>query len=191
MKTTLKYIYRGLLMITLLTAAVEANGAYSVNYTISGASGDNWSGQFSLGDLGLTVDNMDNYLSVSANGLTPVNMAGGVGYVGSSSGGWLTWMGDGGDLTLGSLELYNAINAGGTWGGTWNDLIGHSYNIIPLDYQPNAVFTASDGGFTGHGGVIAFSASASSVPEPSQVVSLLALCGVGSLGALVKLRRRK
>jgi hypothetical protein len=29
------------------------------------------------------------------------------------------------------------------------------------------------------------------VPEPSQIISLLALSGIGGLGALVKFRRRK
>jgi hypothetical protein len=34
-------------------------------------------------------------------------------------------------------------------------------------------------------------AATSSVPEPSQIISMLALSGIGGLGALVKFRRRK
>jgi hypothetical protein len=62
------------------------------------------------------------------------------------------------------------------------------------DFYPSGPFSTSLGDLSidSASGTGTFTAAAtSSVPEPSQIISLLALSGIGGLGALVKLRRRK
>ena len=139
-----------------------------VNYFITGTTGDNWSGQFEVVDLnGSASDNSGNTLSVSANGWTPLTF----GYFGSNGEGWTCWTDENGNgLTFVSPSLGNLLAAGGKWNTTWNDLIGHSYEIVSLDYQKEVVFNHPDeGSLSGVGGQISFAA----IPEPASALMIV------------------
>jgi hypothetical protein len=72
-------------------------------------------------------------------------------------------------------------------------IMGQGWVRIYQDSQSSQQFTDSIGDDNLRSDIGSFTATpaTSSVPEPSQIISLLALSGIGGLGALVKLRRRK
>ena len=148
-----------------------------ISYTITGASGDNWSGQFEVVSLDVAVNFMsyddppvENTLGLSANGWEPV----GFNYHGSGGGGWLGWQEYDFDtyeaygLTLVSQELYADVynNA------TWNDLAGKTYVISSMiddtEYKTE-FYHPTEGLLQGTGGQISFAA----VPEPATALSLM------------------
>ncbi len=156
-------------IITLaLVALCGMAQASLVSYYITGATGDNWSGQFDVADLNVSAsDNSGNTLSVSADGWSPLAFN----YFGSGGGGWLCWTDEyGNGLTFVSPDLNNFLVAGGEWNTTWNDLIGNSYGIISLEYQKEVTFVHPDeGSLSGTGGQISFAA----IPEPATALTLM------------------
>ncbi len=158
--------------------------AAMVNYSITGATGDNWSGQFEVQSLDVTPSSYGgNVLSFSANGWEPILASTGF-YVGSNSEGYLTWVNFGPatyGLTLYSSALYTDIVAN-NWGTTWNALIGNSY-AIDTGGDKQTTFLGPEGSLTSTGGQISFSMSA--VPEVSSSFTLLGLFTSGLM-----LRRR-
>ena len=137
-----------------------------INYFITGATGDNWSGQFDVVDLnGSVSDNSGNTLSVSANGWTPVTF----GYFSSSGYGWTYWTDEKNEngLSFVSPDLGSFLEAGGAWDTTWNDLIGNSYEIISTDEYVTFMHPV-EGMLRGTGGQISFAA----IPEPATALTL-------------------
>ena len=168
--------------------------ATMVTYSITGATGDNWTGQFDVQSLAVPASDwmLKNVLSMSANGWDPIVCSSAPGYMfyyGSNSEGWLTWClyvpaGGGGPygLTLNSAALGATIKANG-WGTTWNDLNGKSYAIDTGEGKQTVFLDPTMGSLTGTGGQISFSMSA--IPEVTSSFTLLGLISSGLM-----LRRR-
>jgi len=189
-------------IITSLALAVLAGiflvppaSATLVDYSITGATGNNWSGQFDVSNLAVVAcDNGGNTLSISARDWLPINS--------SPPSNHMFYFGSGGTqlswvyydflpdpdvvygLTIDSAELSEAVQANG-WSTTWNDLIGHSYAIdtgLDPDTERQLQVTFADpthGSLTGTGGQISFSMSA--VPELTSSFTLLGLMSSGLL----------
>jgi hypothetical protein len=178
-------------MSLLMTGLCGMAQAAMVNYSITGAAGDNWSGQFEVQSLDVTPSDwlQENVLSFSANGWETILASADdtLFYVGSSSGGFLQWVnydfgtGPTYGLTLYSSALYTDLVAN-SWGTTWNALIGKSY-AIDTGEDKQTTFLGPEGSLTSTGGQISFSMSA--VPEVSSSFTLLGLFTSGLM-----LRRR-
>jgi hypothetical protein len=163
-------------IITLaLVALCGMAQASLVNYYITGATGDNWSGQFEVADLNVSAsDNSGNTLSISANEWSPIY---------SDTPGYMFYFGSGGSylewvcydtvpaewvaygLKFNSADL-NTTLAANEWGTTWNELSGNTYAI---DTGTSVVFDhPTQGSLTGTGGQISFAA----IPEPATALTL-------------------
>jgi hypothetical protein len=156
-----------LLATVLLCVTAQAD---IVTYTITGATGNNWSGQFEVVNLNLAASSWDfepnsNIIGVTADEWSQVNSF----YFGSNAQGLIQWNNFSGQgLKLQSPDLYSAISSG----ATWNQLIGDTYTITSTDY--NTEFKhPTEGTLSGTGGQISFAA----VPEPATALTL----GLGGL----------
>jgi hypothetical protein len=167
-------------MFLLMTGLCGMAQAAMVNYSITGATGNNWSGQFEVQSLDVTPSDWqeENVLSFSANGWEPILASADdtMFYAGFNSQGYVTWVNwdnDGPEygLTLYSLELYADLVAN-NWGTTWNALNGKSY-AIDTGGDNQTTFLGPEGSLTSTGGQISFSMSA--VPEVSSSFTLLGL----------------
>ena len=175
-----------------------------IDYSISGGSSANWSGQFQVHDLSLPANDnaLGNTVGLSANGLLPLIF----GYFGSNGEGGL-WFQDnfGNGLQLQSQELYDSVLSSSV-NGDWTSLLGHSYSINSTAVSPDYYFTQftdGNGGllYGGYGGQISFSnggagdifgggGGVNAVPEPSLLVLLLiGAIGTGSYAGLKRFNR--
>jgi len=166
--------------LVLLGAAATANAQLSWNWVYTGY----WN--VGSGTLTTTTDDPDGYYQIT--GIT------------GTYGEWGISQFDIDSLQTSSSNdglPYNHLLAGGVLdsAGLGFFIEGVGYVRIYQDSQSSQQFTDSIGDDNLRSDVFIGSFTATSdtasVPEPSQIISMLALSGLGGLGALVKFRRRK
>ena len=161
--------------------ALVAQASTTINYTISGTTGD-WTGTFFVNDTSAAISG-DKFLSLTALS-SSTTYSFDADYFGSNSGGWLAWYGSGlYGFTIYSSDLYSYIYSSGTWAG----LDGTTYNLnasSSLYFISDEGTVSSTASATLGNSTISFSI----VPEPA---TYGAMAGLGALGIAMASRREK
>jgi hypothetical protein len=173
-----------LLLSALVLAALSAGASTTINYTISGTTGTDWTGTFVVSDASVAINSDDSLTITALYSSTTYNMS--ADYFGSNGEGWIVWTGAGASMfSFYSSDLYSAISGDGTWA----DLDGKTYNLNPntaLSFSVSGSGLFSFAGATAGASTIAFDFA--SVPEPS---TYAALAGIAALGIATIARRKK
>ncbi len=181
---------------------VSAHASVTIPYAVTGASGDSWTGTFVVTNLSAPVVSYSgpesNPVSFSRDGADPLPF-GEFGYFGSNRSGFMSWesydeeWNGFGYFEASSYQLYTTINPSGGWNGTWNDLVGMTFDLTTYNSETEtwsvgqAVFNhyASSTLLEATGGTISFG-QAQAVPEPSGSLAV----GVGCIALALCHRRR-
>jgi hypothetical protein len=156
----------------LLPLATRAPAA-TITYTVIGSTND-FQGTIDVADLAVSIASFSNinFITATGYGSEPI------GFFGTNSNGWVTYLGNnGGQFGFQSPNYYAAFQAN----QTWNDVIDNSYTITTSEGF-NTTFSApqspAPNSITSQNGVISFAV----VPEPA-TLTLIVTAGLGLLAA--------
>jgi len=161
--------------------ALSAGASTTINYTISGTSGD-WTGTFVVNDTSVAISG-DKSLSLTAL-YSSTTYSFDVDYFGSNNTGYLSWSGSlYNTFKIYSSDLYSYIHSDGTWAG----LDDTTYN---LNASSSLTFSSDEGNLSSTASATLGESTItfSIVPEPATYGSM---AGLGALGLAFFARRRK